>query len=130
MARGRAVLGLIAGGMLILSSAAHSLLGWPALSAQLAAAPVPADLLLGVQIGWQFAGVAMLAFGIVVVALFAKRLRGENASTGPAAVVAATYLAFGCWALVASRFEPFFLVFIVPGVLLALAVSSPAPARS
>lgn len=130
MARGRAVLGLIAGGMLILSSAAHSLLGWPALRGQLAAVPVPADLLLGLQIGWQFGGLAMLVFGIVVVALFAKRFRGENAATGTAAVVAAAYLAFGCWALVASRFEPFFLVFIVPGILLALAVSSPAPARS
>jgi len=130
MARGRAVLGLVAGGMLILSSAAHSLLGWPALRGQLAAVPVPADLLLGLQIGWQFGGVAMLAFGIVVVALFAKRFRGEDASTGPAAVVAVAYLAFGCWALVASRFEPFLLVFIVPGILLALAVSSRAPARS
>ena len=124
MSRTRAVLGLTAGVMLILSSAAHSILGWRALSGELAAAHVPAELVLGLQVGWQFGGVAMLAFGVILLGLFARRWRGEPVSLLPAAIVAAAYLGFGGWALLASNFDPFFLVFIVPGVLLALAAAS------
>jgi len=124
MARARAVLGLIAGAILILSSAGHSILGWKELSGKLAAAHLPAELVLGLQVGWQFGGVAMLALGVILLALFARRWRGEPVSLLPAATVAVAYLGFGAWALLASNFDPFFLVFIVPGVLLALASAS------
>lgn len=123
MARVRAVLGLVAGAILILSSAAHSFLGWKGLRGQLAAVPVPPDLVRGLRIGWQFGGVAMLTFGLIVVALFARRFRGESVSMLPAVVIALAYLAFGAWALLVSDFNPFFFLFIVPGVLLALAAS-------
>jgi hypothetical protein len=116
----RGVLGLVAGVMLILSSAAHSILGWKGLGGELAAAQVPPDLLLGVKVGWQFGGVAMLAFGVVVVGQALRRLRGEEASSLPELTIAAAYLGFGAWALLASDMNPFFMVFIVPGVLLAL----------
>jgi hypothetical protein len=43
-------------------------------------------------------------------------------STVPAQLIAAMYLLFGAGALVASHFDPFCLVFMIPGVLLALAV--------
>jgi hypothetical protein len=119
--RAREILGIIAALMLILSSAAHSLLGWPALRSELAAAEVPGDLMLGLKIGWQFGGVAMLTLGVILLVLFARRLRGGTASVVPARVVALAYLAFGAWALAASRGDPFFLVFIVPGLLLAIA---------
>jgi hypothetical protein len=118
--RARAILGLVAGAMLILSSAAHSVLGWKGLGGELAAAQVPPDLLLGVKIGWQFGGVAMLVLGVVVVAQATRRLRGQVVWTLPEIVIAAAYLGFGTWALVASDFNPFFAVFIVPGALLAL----------
>jgi hypothetical protein len=127
--RTRAVLGLIAGALLILSSAAHSFLGWKGLRDQLAAAQAPPDLVLVLKIGWQFGGVAMLAFGIIVVALFARRFRGGSISVLPAVVIAAAYLAFGAWALLASDFNLFFLVFIVPGALLALASLQPGGDR-
>jgi len=39
--------------------------------------------------------------------------------------IAAGYLGFGAWALLASDLNPFFLVFIVPGVLLALSAIGP-----
>jgi hypothetical protein len=118
MSKARAVLGLIAGAFLILSSGAHSFLGWKGLRAQLAAAQVPADLVQGLMLGWQFGGVAMLAFGLIVVATFAKGLRGEAVSMLPPAVIGAAYLAFGLGALLAIELNPFFLVFILPGVLL------------
>jgi hypothetical protein len=124
MARVRAVLGLIASLIMILSSAAHSFLGWNWLRGQLAAAQVPPDLTFGLKVGWQFGGVAMLAFGFILLALFVKRLRGESVSSLAAVVVAAAYLGFGAWALVASGFDPFFSIFIVPAILLLIASPS------
>ena len=126
MTRLRAVLGIIAGAILILSSAAHSFLGWKQMRMALAKVQAPSDLVLGVAVGWHFAGVTMLAFGCIVISLFLRRLRGENVSSFPALVVALAYLGFGAWALKASHLNPFFFVFIVPGVLLAIA-ALPAP---
>ena len=121
MARVRAVLGLVASLILILSSAAHSFLGWEQLRGKLVAARVPADLVFGLKVGWMFGGVAMLAFGLILLTLFVKRLRGESVSSLAAVVIAAAYLGFGAWALVASGFDPFFFIFIVPGILLLVA---------
>ncbi len=44
---------------MILSAPAHSLGGWPALRAELTRVDAPADLVLGLQIGWHFAGAAI-----------------------------------------------------------------------
>lgn len=123
MSKLRNVLGLIAGAILVLSSGAHTFLGWQALGAELARTNAPADLVTGLEIGWRWGGAAMLVFGIVVIATFFKRYRGEPASTFGAALVAVAYIAFGAWALVHSNYDPFFFIFIVPGVLLALASS-------
>ncbi len=120
MTRVRTVLGLIAGLILVLSSAAHSFLGWKALRARLVTAQAPADLIQGLAIGWHFAGAAMLAFGIIVLAIFATRLRGEAVSPLPALIVAILYLISGVWAMVATG-NPFFFIFIVPGLMLAAA---------
>lgn len=121
MVRLRSVLGLVAGVVLVLSSGAHTFLGWQALGAELAKTNAPAELVTGLEIGWKWGGVAMLAFGIAVIATFLKRYRGEPASTFTAALVSVAYIAFGAWALVHSNYDPFFFIFIVPGVLLALA---------
>jgi hypothetical protein len=124
MARWRASLGLLAGILLLLSSAAHSILGWKGISRQLAAAGTPPDLLLGLKVGWQFGGLAMLVLGAIVVWLFAGRLRGQALSTLPALVIGAGYVAFGAWTLLTIDLSPFFfIVFLVPGILLVLAAA-------
>ena len=120
MQRSRDALGLLAGLMLIVSSGAHSILGWRSLRDELAAAHVPADLMLGLQIGWQFGGAAMLMLGVVFV-IFRQRLRGTNTPLLLAQAVAVTYLVFGAWALGASGGNLFFLVFLIPGAFLAMA---------
>lgn len=130
MTRWRAVLGLVAGAILVLSSAAHSLLGWPQLRTKLVAANTPTDLVQGLAVGWHFGGAAMLAFGCIAIALFVKRLRGQTVSPFPALIIAILYIGFGVGALSVSNLDPFFLIFIVPGVLLALAVSGEARQRS
>jgi hypothetical protein len=121
MTRTRPIIGLVTGALLILSGAAHSLLGWRQLRGELAAARVPPDLSFGVALGWHFGGLAMLVFGVIAVATFARRLRGERAYMFVPSVIGGAYVLFGAWALVASSYRPFFLVFIVPGVLLLAA---------
>ena len=120
MSKARDLAGAIAALLILLSSAAHTLLGWKALSAELDAAHVQGNLLLGLRLGWYFGGLAMLLLGIILLALFGARLRGERRPLLPATVVAIGYLAFGAWALAVSG-DPFFTVFIVPGVLLTAA---------
>ena len=120
MSRARDVAGLVASVLILLSSAAHTLLGWRAVSAELAAAHVQGELLLGLRIGWYFGGLAMLLIGTILLALFVARLRGEGRTLLPATVVGVGYLAFGAWALMVSG-DPFFTVFVLPGALLAIA---------
>jgi hypothetical protein len=106
---------------MIVSAAAHSLLGWKELKGVLGATQVPAELIQTLGLGWNFGGVAMLAFGCIVVAVFAQRLRGQTVSAMPAHVIGATYVAYGVGALLVTRFDPFFLIFVVPGVMLLIA---------
>ena len=111
------VIGLIAGLLMILSSVAHSFFGWQAIRMELVAAHVSGDLLLGVQLGWQFGGAAILTFGVIVVAIFWKSLQGRSTSTFPAAVIGLVYIGFGLWAFFVTSFDPFYMVFIIPGLM-------------
>ena len=131
MQRGRLGLGLLAGIMLVASSAAHSLLGWPQLRQRLTDAHAPVDLIVALSLGWYFAGLAMLTFGVLVILLFADALKRRPVSLRPALLVGLAYLVFGTWSLTVSSLDPFFLVFLVPGVLLLVAAWGPAgPAPS
>lgn len=125
MQRFRSILGLVAGAAMILSSAAHSLVGWKQLKAALKQAQAPADLVATLAMGWHFGGVAMLAFGFILVALFTHRLRGNAVSLRPAIVIGTVYVVYGVWALAVSGFDPFFLVFVIPGALALVASIAP-----
>ena len=120
MNRTRSILGILAGVLMIASAAAHSLLGWPQLRAQLAQSGVPDDLAQGLAVGWHFGGAAMVTFACIVLWTFFRRLQGRAAPLVPPAIISAAYLAFGAGALAVTG-DPFFLVFIVPGLLLAAA---------
>ena len=120
MTRLRAILGIIAGVLMLLSAAAHSLLGWKALSAELAKTNAPADLVQGLAAGWHWGGAAMVGFGGTVLWLFARGFRGLPVDPTPARIIAILYLAFGAGAI-AMTGDPFFMVFVVPGLLLAIA---------
>jgi len=121
MNKTRSVLGLVGGVILILSSGAHSILGWRAMSGELAKTNAPAELVTGLKCGWMFGGPVMLVFGILAIVTFATRYRGEAVSTLTPALIAACYLGFAAWAAVETNFDPFFFLFLIPGVLLALA---------
>ncbi len=120
MTKVRNVLGLLAALILLLSACAHSFLGWPSLRSQLEATHAPADLVQGLRIGWQFGGVAMVLFAIIMIVVFVPRLRGENVSPFPALAIGIAYLAFAVWAFALTK-NPFFSVFFVPAVLSIIA---------
>jgi hypothetical protein len=125
MNKTRIALGFLAGAILVLSSAAHSLMGWPGISAELAKTNAPADLVAGMRMAWYFGGMAMLVFGVIVIALFRAAQQGRPL---PALVVPAIgigYLSFGVMEFVVSGYPPFMAIFILPGALL-LAASVPA----
>jgi hypothetical protein len=123
MNRLRPVFGIAAGIFLIVSSVAHSILGWRSMAERLAATNAPSDLQNGLRVGWQFGGAVMLALGVMVIHIFVGRLKGEARSLAPVAIVSVTYLAFGAWAAAATGGDPFFLLFLVPGLLLGLAAN-------
>ena len=117
----KSALGLIGGAILILSAFAHAILGWKAMSEQLAHTNAPPDLVRGLQVGWVFGGVVMLVLGALCVATFLKRFRGQTVSTFAPVLISIAYLAFGAWAMVTTGGDPFFMIFIVPAVLLVIA---------
>lgn len=118
--RVRSIIGIVAAVILILSSGMHSLMGWPAMLQQLRATNASADLITGLKIGWLWGGVAILVFGVISLMVFVHRLRGDQVNTFPALIMGGAYMAFGVWAIVASS-NPFFLIFVVPGILLLVA---------
>lgn len=120
-ARARLIIGIVASALLVLSSAAHSIVGAMQMEAEFAKAGVPDDLALGLRAGWQFGGAAMLVFGLIGLDAFVGRLRGRAVPLRPVLLTAVMYLLFGAWALAMSGFDPFFSVFVVPGVLLLAA---------
>ena len=65
MSRFRTVLVVAAGLILIASSVAHSLLGWPQLSMRLNTEHVPLDLIAGLAMGWHFAGVGAQVVDVI-----------------------------------------------------------------
>lgn len=116
----------VAGTGMVLSAFAHSLLGGPALGAELAKAGASPDLQKSVAVGWHFGGGAMLALGLVVLGQFVGRAEGYAPDRRTLALIAAFYLGFAGWALAISSFNPFFVVFLLPGLLLLQAARSPA----
>jgi hypothetical protein len=120
------VLGFVAGAMFVASSAAHSLLGWKGLSGELAKTAAPADLVRGLGIGWHFAGLAMLAFGCIVLLTFRDVVKGRAVSLRPALIIALAYLVFGTYALAISGLPFFVFTFLIPGLLLLFASTAPS----
>jgi hypothetical protein len=116
----RGVLVLLAGVLMMLSSVAHALLGWPAMRSELQKAGASPDLTAGLAAGWHFGSVAMLTFGVVTLICGLRLRRGDASGALPAQVIGAGYVLFGVAACFARNFNPHFLPFIVVGLLAGL----------
>ena len=121
MNKARNILGAITGIILILSSAAHSFLGWKSMRQQLVSFSAPRDLIMGLGIGWNFAGLAIFIFGCMLLGVFIPRIRGRMAPLWPARLISVAYTVAGFVAYKMSSNNFFITVFVVPGILIALA---------
>ena len=119
--RWKAMVGMIAGVMLLMGGFAHSLIGWPELLSQMAIAQIAFDLSRGMQVAWHFGGMAMLVFGAIVLPIFLSAWKGKAVSIQPSLVIGIAYLVFGVWAILKVETNPFFLFFLIPGTLLVVA---------
>lgn len=117
----RLLAGFLAALVITASSIAHSVLGWPVMRGRLAETTAPADLVLGLGIGWVFGGVCMAAFGVMSLWMLSQAWRGQVITLAPLRVIALTYVAFGIGAWQVSGGDPFYAVFVVPGLLLLFA---------
>ncbi len=129
----RAVLGLLAGVLLVASAGAHAFLGWPPFRLILEEAGIDADAVAALGVGWYFGSVAMLAFGAIVLVAAVQAIRGERASNGSLWIIAAAYTTYGLAVYIARDFNPHFLLFVITGLLVgavaALKAPPPAPDR-
>jgi len=108
---------------LALSSLAHGILGWKAMSAELARTGTSPDLLADLATGWYLGTVAMVAFAVIVLASWLEARGKRSAGRTAAATIAVTYFIFGLLAFLFRSFNAHFLIaFVIPGVLLGAAV--------
>ena len=114
---------LAAAVIVLLSSAAHSLLGWPGLRTQLAAASAPAALVDGLAMGWHFGGLMMLVIGLVILWLVRIARAGATNVWLPLFVIGVAYELFAIGCAVLLGFDPFLFIFLIPGSLLSCAAA-------
>ena len=112
-----AIITLISGMFMLVSSLAHAFLGWPALESLLLAAGVDAETTAALGVGWHFGSMAMAVFGLIVFAISWQHLRGKTPSMLPVSFIAAGYVVFGLTAYIARDLNPHFLMFAVTGLL-------------
>ena len=123
MSKARNILGVITGIILVLSSAAHSFVGWPSMREKLLAFHTPPDLITGLAIGWNFAGFAIFVFGALVLLTFIPRLRGMYRPLTTARVIGYSCTIAGGAAYSVARDMFFINIFLVPGLLVLIASS-------
>jgi hypothetical protein len=129
MNRFRTILGYLGGLLLIGSSVVHTVFGWRGLSTSLAKTNAPADLVMGLSMGWHFAGVAMFVFGCIVIWELNDMGRGGSLALWPVMLIGVIYVGFGVWARAISGSNFFLMTFAIPGILLVIA-AWPTPLRS
>ncbi|NJL28552.1 MAG: hypothetical protein HC897_12015 [Thermoanaerobaculia bacterium] len=113
----RILTGMVAGILLLASSAAHAFLGWPPFAKALAQLGADSDVTGGLQMGWMWGSATLFGCGLIVVFAAIGRWRGRPFDPVPSRIVAGCLLAFGIGAFLARDFNPHFLLFIVLGVL-------------
>ena len=114
---------LVAAVIIVLSSGAHSLLGWPGLRTQLATANAPAALVDGLAMGWHFGGLMMLVIGLAVLWLVGIAREGTINVWLPLFVIGLAYELFAIGCAVLLGFDPFLFIFLIPGSLLSCAAA-------
>jgi len=74
---------------------AHGILGWKAMSAELARTGASPDLLADLATGWYLGSMAMVAFAVIVTATWLEARGKGPAGRTAAATIGLTYFTFG-----------------------------------
>lgn len=118
-----AVVGLVAGVVILLSAAAHARSGWDTYAALVrdpeTAANVERDVVGGLYAGWIWGSFAMAAFGCIVLRQAWCGWRRRAVDRAVVAAISLAFGGFGTWAY-ALRGQPHFLAFLVTGGLVAV----------
>jgi hypothetical protein len=125
----RAILVLVAAAAMFLSAVAHGVFGLAAIRGELAGTGAGEHLVHAISAGWLFGSASMATFGAVVFASGLRLRRGDRTGVLPIRLIAACYVAFGLAALLASHFNPHFLLFVATGLLAGLPVTGAGSAR-
>jgi hypothetical protein len=120
----RSVVLMIAGTLMVLSAAAHGMLGWPAMRQALLQTGAGADLVGALGAGWHFGTASMAAFGAIVIVSASRLRRGDPSGAVFVKAVAACYVIFGTATFVVRGYNPHFLLFVLTGVLAWLPVAA------
>jgi len=115
----RAILGMVAGVLSLVSSAAHAWAGWPPFHHALHDSGVAGDVIAGLRVAWYFGSVAMLTFGILTLLAAIRVLRDQPITFEAVQIVGIAYFLFGMAALLAQTLNIHFLLFIVTGLVTA-----------
>ena len=121
MSKARDILGVITGIILILSSGALYFTGWGSMASRLVDAGAPDDVVARTSIGLLLATIAILLCGCVLFGVFMTRLRGLVAPLWPARLIGLAYTIAGIVAYKMSDNNFYMTIFVVPGILIALA---------
>ena len=121
MSKARDIVGALTGIILLMSAGALYFTDGGSMSRQLADAGTPVDVVARPSIGLLSATVATWLCGCVVFGVFITRLRGLVAPLWPARLIAITCTIAGLVAYKMSGNNFFMTLFVVPGILIALA---------
>ncbi len=114
---------LVTGLLIFLGGFAHSLLGWPAVSALLSERGIDASVSVGLFMEWNFAAGAMLVLGALVLLLYRDMRRSARADLRTGRLVGGLYAVFGAAGFIYRFPSPHFLAFLVVGATLLGAVA-------
>jgi hypothetical protein len=113
------------------SSLPHAFAAWPHFRAVLESAGVASAVVGAVGAGWLWGSVAMLAFGAITLGQGWGVARGRQPDVAVLWPVALAYVGFGGLAFVLRDFNPHYLGFVLPGVLVVVVLLvSPAPSKA
>jgi hypothetical protein len=124
----RPALGILASVVMIASAVLHSVWGWPGLLVSVSNYSISPLVLTGLQVPWHLAGVGMFGFGAVSLAHYGSLAFGGRRDAWPVRIIGALYAGFGLWALATVARDPFFLTFVIPGLVVSLCAVDTWPA--
>jgi hypothetical protein len=126
----QSILLTLIGVVFLASTFAHALAGWPAMSGELAAKSVSAEIGGGLQMGWYFGSIAFLVFSLIVLHQAIRSWKNQSTNFFPVIAIGFGFLFFAGLGFairgVAAGYESFAII----GAVTIGAAAIPADKRA